>query len=103
MPMRSRTGPFTISTGEPPIVVAPAPCSPKRSSAIASTPARTVGKYSGLQPAMTALIATFSTLSGARFGGSTAISSSGSRRVAASIRSTRAGVGGTTGSPSVTP
>ena len=35
----------------------------------ASTTARTTGMYSGLQPAITALIATFSTVHGALFGG----------------------------------
>ena len=63
----------------------------------------TTGKYSGLHPAITALAATFSIVSGARFGGTVAITSCGSRRVPASIRITRSGVGGTTGRPSVSP
>ena len=61
----------------------------------------TTGRYSGRQPASTALIATFSTVAGAMFGGTTATTSCGSRRVPVSMRSTRSGVGGTTGSPSL--
>ena len=48
-------------------------------------------------------MATFSTVAGTRFGGTVATTSSGARDVPASIRSTRAGVGATTGSPSVQP
>ena len=74
-----------------------------RSVHAAWTAARTTGKCSGLHPAMTALIATFSTVTGTRSGGTTAMTSSGARRVPSSMRSTRAGVGGTTGRPSVQP
>ena len=59
--------------------------------------------YSGLQPAMTALIATFSTVHDALFGGIAPTTSCGSRVVPLSMRSTRTGVGGTTGSPSLQP
>ena len=61
------------------------------------------GQVLGLQPAMTALIATFSTVHGARSGGTVATTSSGARVVPSSMRSTRASVGGTIGSPSVQP
>ena len=55
-------GPFTTKpTAEPP-VVAFAACKPNESVAIASTMASTTGKYSGRQPAMTALMATCSTV-----------------------------------------
>ena len=70
----------------------------------ASTAVSTTGRYSGLQPAITALIATFSTVQGTRSGGAIATTSSGrARGVPSSIASTRASVGGTIGSPSVQP
>jgi hypothetical protein len=50
---------------------------------------------------MTALIAIFSIEHGAHFGGITPTISCASRRVAANMRSTRAGVGGTIGKPSL--
>src|SRR5712692_6847026 len=52
---------------------------------------------------MTALMASFSTVARPKFGGTSATSASRGRFVAASMRSTRSRVGGTTGSPSVTP
>src|SRR5262245_52744886 len=59
--------------------------------------------YSGLQPAMTALIATFSAvIDTARFV-MNAICCCGASRAASSIAPTRSGVGGTTGRPSVQP
>jgi hypothetical protein len=64
---------------------------------------RTTGRCSGRHPAITALIAIFSTVAGTRSGGITATTSSGARRVPSSMRRTRAAVGGTTGSPSVQP
>ena len=72
------------------------PCMLNSSVHAASTAASTTGMYSGLQPAITALIATFSTVHSTRSGGTIATTSSGSRVVPASIRSTRSGVGGTT-------
>lgn len=84
-------------------VVASTPCILNCSVVIASTAAMTTGRYPGLQPAITALIATFSTVTGARFGGTTPMTSCGSRFVPPSIRSTRSGVGGMTGRPSVRP
>ena len=44
------------------LVVADTPCRSKASSHTASTAASTTGKYSGRQPAITALIAIFSTV-----------------------------------------
>src|SRR5262245_44919211 len=61
----------------------------------------TTGRYSGKQPAMTALIAIFSTVAGAHFGGIEPITSCGSRLVPSSILSTRSAVGGTMGKPSL--
>ena len=69
----------------------------------ASTDASTTGKYSGLQPASTALIATFSTLHGTLSGGTLPIISAASRCAPRSMRSTRIAVGGTTGRPSLQP
>ena len=75
----------------------------KRLVAAAFTAASTTGRYSGRQPAITALIATFSTVHSARSGGSTHTTSPGARDVPSSIRSTRSSVGGVTGRPSVQP
>ncbi len=72
------------------------------SSAASSTPS-TIGMYSGLQPAITALIATFSTVHGAMLGGMLPTISSGLRSVPANMRRMRSSVGGTTGRPSVQP
>src|SRR6185436_8589471 len=65
-----------------------------------STAATITGKYSGRQPAITALIASFSTVVTRQPGGMSPSSSPGARPPAASIARTRASVGGTTGSPS---
>ena len=103
MPARWRMGPFTTTAGAAPMVVAHTPCALNSSVQHASTAATTTGRWSGRQPAMTALMATFSTVAGARSGGMTATVSWGSRAMPSSIRSTRSGVGGTTGRPSVRP
>ena len=103
MPMRPATGPLTTIIGPEKYVVASRPCMLNSSVQAASTAASTTGRYSGRQPAMTALTATFSTVHSTRSGGTTVTTSSGSRVVPSSIRSTRASVGGTTGSPSVQP
>ena len=70
----------------------------------ASTAASTQGRYSGRQPAMTALMATFSTVQVDEVGrdhGDHLVRARGWCRD--SIRRTRASVGGTTGRPSVQP
>src|SRR5690348_7215409 len=59
--------------------------------------------YSGLQPAMTPLMAIFSTLACAHLGGTAPIISWGARFVAASIALTRSSVGGMIGKPSPHP
>src|ERR1044071_4793232 len=97
MPMRWAIGPLTTSTGPEKYVVHRRPCMLKRSVHAACTAASTTGRYSGKQPAMTALIATFSTVTGTRSGGTTATTSSGARLVPSRMRSTRAGVGGPAG------
>ena len=103
MPMRRVTGPFTTTIGPEKYVVQRSPCIANAGSRAASTTARTTGRYSGLHPAMTALIATFSTVQGTLLGGIAPTISCGSRVVPPSIRSTRTAVGGTTGSPSLQP
>ena len=62
MPSRRRRGPLTIRSGA---TFSSVVCTPRRlkaGSSIASTAASTTGKYSGRQPAITALAATFSTV-----------------------------------------
>src|SRR5690242_437519 len=99
----TRIGPFTITSGATASVVPETPSRQKRSSHIASTAATTTGRYSGRQPAITALTATFWTVARPNRGGTSAITSSGERPTAAIAAITRPAVGGTTGSPSVTP
>ena len=103
MPMRPPTGPFTTSTGPTLMVVASTPCMLNSSVQAASSAAITTGRCSGMQPAITALTATFSTEHSTRLGGTTATRSDGSRVVPSSMRSTLASVGGTTGRPSDQP
>src|SRR5207237_6350568 len=98
-----RIGPPTITSGDGAFVVADTPWRSNASSHTASTAAITTGRYSGRQPAITALTATFSTVAPPMFGGTTATTSCAPRRVPPSMRTTRSGVGGTTGSPSVRP
>jgi hypothetical protein len=68
-----------------------------------SMAATTTGMCSGRQPAITALIATFSALIATCRLVTNAIWVSGSRAAASSIARTAGSVGGTTGSPSVQP
>ncbi len=58
----ARIGPLTITSGDGAFVVADTPCRSNASSQIASIAASTTGRYSGRHPAMTALIAIFSTV-----------------------------------------
>ncbi len=62
MPRSWRIGPFTTNPSAMPPVLALAAWMEKPGSAMASTSASTTGRYSGRQPAMTALSATFSTV-----------------------------------------
>src|SRR6266545_521909 len=88
MSSAARAGPLTMKRGATASVVPETPRGANASSHMASTPARTAGRYSGRQPAITAF---------------TAIRSTVARPAAATARATRSRVGGTTGSPSVTP
>ena len=62
MPIAPAIGPFTTTSGPENHVVASRPCMLNSSVHAASTAASTTGRYSGRQPAITALIATFSTV-----------------------------------------
>ena len=68
-----------------------------------STAATTTGMCSGRQPAITALIATFSAVIATCRFVMKAICASGSSPTASSIARTAGSVGGTTGRPSVQP
>ena len=61
------------------------------------------GKYSGRQPAITALIANFSMVAAPQLGGISQITWSAGKSEHESISWTRSGVGGVIGSPSVQP
>src|SRR5688572_21558841 len=100
MPSSAATGPLTISTGEQGWVVDCTANRLKAGSSTASTAVSTTGKYSGAQPAITALMARTSTVATPWRGGMSPSSSAGDRSVQDSIRSTRAAVGATTGRPS---
>ena len=81
MPIARVPGPLQMMTGPTGIVVASTPWMLNSSVQTASIAAITHGRYSGLQPAITALIAIFSTVTSTRSGGTTAtMSSGGSRR-----------------------
>ena len=69
----------------------------------AKTAATTTGKYSGLHPAITALIAACSAVTVTSRVGTAPRTSSGSSPTVARKASTFSGVGGTTGRPSVQP
>ena len=92
-----------MTSGATASVVPDTPIRANSGSQIASTAATTTGMYSGRQPAMTALMAIFSTVARPRRGATCPISSPPSRPLARTAACTRASVGGTTGSPSVTP
>jgi len=86
IPIARVIGPLTIRIGPPEQVVQRRPCSVAIGSSAASSAANKIGMYSGLQPAITALMATFSTVHGARLGGTRPTTSSGLRLVPPSIR-----------------
>ena len=96
-------GPLTTMRGAAPPVVDWMP--PKLYSVwqTALTAASTTGKCSGLHPAITALMATFSTVALPLIGGIRPNTSEGASRPASSMARTRSSVGGTMGSPSVQP
>ena len=104
IPISAAIGPLTTAHSAAPPVLVSTVCRLNAASNIASSAATTTGKYSGLQPAITALIAAFSSVTPRPRAGRKPISSSGSvAPTSSSIASTRAGVGGTIGRPSVQP
>ena len=72
-------GPFTMTAGAAPPVVAWTPAMLKSGCMAAFTAATTTGKCSGLHPAITALIATFSSVTSALRGCTTPRLVDGSR------------------------
>ena len=60
--MRVRAGPLTTTSGAEKCVEVATPCRLKAGSHAASAAAISTGRYSGRQPAMTALIAALSTV-----------------------------------------
>ena len=102
-PAAARAGPLTTNPTAALIVVAYTPWQLNSSLQTASSAASTTGMQAAVQPASTAFTATFSTVALPISGGTTATTSVGSRRVPRSIPATRAGVGATTGRPSVNP
>ena len=103
MPIRREIGPFTKISGPENARVQRSPCIANSGSSAAFMAPSSTGKYSGRQPAITALTAAFSTVQGTRFGGINPIISSAFRVVPANIRATLKSVGGVTGRPSVQP
>ena len=102
-PIARRIGPLTTTSGAAMWVVACTPCRLNGPLARASSAARTTGAYSGRQPASTRLTASTSRVRLPQRGGTRASRRSGSPPSAATIAATDAGVGGTTGRPSVHP
>ena len=96
-------GPLTIIKGATGCVVGCMPIISTGFSHIAATAAINTGIYSGRQPAITALIAIFSTVASPQLGGTAAITSDGDRFVPVNILSTASSVGGMIGRPSVQP
>ena len=102
-PISWRIGPFsTTSTAQPP-VLAVAPCSRNGSCIIAVHAVTTTGKCIGRQPAITALIASFSAVIASPRTGSMPISWSGGIITQSRQARTASSVGGTIGRPSVQP
>ena len=83
MPIARVPGPLHTMTGPTGIVVASTPCMLNSLVQAASTAVSTHGRYSGRHPAITAAIATFSTVTSTRSGGTVATMSDGARVVPA--------------------
>jgi hypothetical protein len=103
IPMRIAPGPFTITRVAAEPVVVEMPTRLKSPSARPSTAAATKPRYSGLHPAITALMARSRQVTGANNGASWQITASAWPACAPSMRSTRSAVGGTMGNPSPAP
>src|ERR1700730_267654 len=97
------TGPLTTISGDGPLVDWNPPPRAARSRMSASNAARTTGKYSGLQPAMAALIAAVRTLTSRPTCSRAPMISSGSLPVVARNASSSGLDTGTSGSPSDQP
>ena len=104
IPSRRRCGPFTMVTCTAPDSVAVWEWKLWFSSVMARMAVAMSGMYSGSEPAITALMASFSAVM-TMFSrvGTVPITASGARPAASSMSATRAGVGGTMGMPSVHP
>src|SRR5712692_435796 len=100
-PISRAIGPLTTRSGATGWVVAWMASRLNSGWASASMPARITGRYSGRQPAITALAAMRSTVASPCRGGSTPRTSRGSRSVQRRNSRTAASVGGTIASPSV--
>src|SRR5712691_3995983 len=96
-------GPVTMITGVAGFVVPWMPYRLKGLASMARTAVTMTGKYSGVQPAITALTASLAIVVSPQLGGIGPSEPDGSRSLPASICATRASVGGTIGSPSVQP
>ena len=103
MPSRLRIGPLTTSSGAGPLVDCQAPPWEAGSPFTASQAASTSGKYSGRQPAMTALTAAWATVTRRLRCDWAPMTSSGSRSTVARNSATSSSVAGTTGRPSLQP
>ncbi|MEU3557116.1 hypothetical protein [Streptomyces fragilis] len=103
MPSSPATGPWTTTISVHGWVVVREPYRLKSGCRIATTATSSTGTYAGRQPAITALAASPRRVSSAPRGATGPSKASGCRVAAARKRSTRSGVGTTTGRPSVHP
>src|SRR5262245_10596537 len=103
MPSARRAGPFTNTPGITQQVVVLSAKRLTSLSVMASIAAHSSLMAAGGAPAITALMATFSTVQRPFRGGTSPSTSSGKRPDAATASRTRASVGGTSGSPSPQP
>src|SRR5437867_872003 len=92
-----------MSTGQAGFVVPWIPYRLNGLPRMAFTAVTMTGKYSGLQPAITALTANLAIVASPQRGGIGPSEKDGSRSLKASICATRSSVGGTIGNPSVEP
>ena len=103
IPSSPRIGPLITISGAGPLVDCQPPPFAARSRMTASQAASTIGKYSGRQPAITALIAAVCTVHSRSRWSMRHSTSSGERLVWARNSSTSASVAGITGRPSLQP
>ena len=103
MPSSVDTGPLMRMRGAAPAVVAATPPTLYSAVRAARTEASTTGMWTGVAPAITALAATFSTVTVPSPGGMMPRTSSGGRLTALTMTATRSSVGGITGRPSLQP